>query len=909
MASFSRPIRHLLGGSFLALLLMLPVMVPQVSAQTGEQDEVMMLEEVTVIGTRQLGRSAADLPVPVDIIENKSLLRQGNARMDSVLQRVIPSLNVNQQPISDEASFVRPINLRGLPPDSTLVLVNGKRRHRSSVISFLSVGGASQGAHGVDVSTIPAIALKRVEVLRDGASAQYGSDAIAGVVNFVLDDSREGLTLDGRWGQFYEGDGNTFTLMGNWGIPVTNAGFVNLSMEYREADPTSRSVQRGDAQSLVDAGHPDVRNPVIIWGAPRFHYDAKFFGNAGYELGGGREVYAFGNYAQRKVEGGFYYRNPFTREGVFMDPGDDSDSKDDDTLLIADLSSNGMQGNCGSKMTRSPFTEDGFNSTLYGDAWNALSSVSGDCYSLATNLRRGGFTPQFGATLTDWSAVVGTRGELYDGWHYDVSAVFGQHTTEFFMENTINPQLLGMRDEIPTSYKPGSYMETDRTFNIDLSRPFETGMFASPLNVAFGAQYRTEEFEVGAGGENSWHRDREQCVGDDACTNLSEQGFGIGSNGFTGFHPDTAGKADRGSYGLYLDLETDVRDDLLAGVAVRYENIEQFGDTLNGKVSARYQLMKNLAVRGSVNTGFRVPTVGQASIRKVTTSFAGGRLNDELTVPSDDPAAIQKGAVPLEPETSVNLTAGAVMNLAGVNVTADYFNITLRDRIAITSPSALTQRDKDILEDQGVGDAQALSSVKFYANGFTSRTQGIDVVAERSVRQFGGVTHFTFAGNWTQTRIRDIRQYEVTECGDTGCENVTKPAITPTRKKSLEQNIPQLRAIFTANHLVGPWRFMGGMRYYGTFFEAHTDPNDSASDMIYGKDRWLFDAEVAYTFDNMVSGTKNKLTLLVGAQNLFNAYPSDNPVASSSGAAYPLTSPFGFNGGFYYFRGIWEFDI
>ena len=899
MASFERTTRHLAYGSVVAALLVLPVAAPHAVAQGGEEEEIAVLEEVTVVGTRQLGRSAADLPVPVDVIKSQDLLRQGNTRMDAMLARLIPSYNLNQQAGSDEATFVRPANMRGLPPDSTLVLVNGKRRHRSSVIAFLAAGGTARGAHGVDVSTIPAIALKRVEVLRDGASAQYGSDAIAGVINFVLKDKREGLTLDGRWGEFYKGDGDTFTLMGNWGLPVTGSGFVNLSMEYREADPTSRSVQRWDAQHLIDAGQPGVRTPaVVIEGAPRFHYDAKFFGNGGYDLGNGREVYAFGNYAQRKVEIGFNYRNPFTRNGVFKHPATG-------TLLVADLSDTGNAG-CG-PAPNTPFTDEGFDTGLYQEGVNYLDRLPAHCYSL-TDKFPGGFTPQYGATLTDWSTVFGTRGELSAGWHYDVSAVFGQHTTEFYMENTVNPQLVYRGNAIPTFYEPGSYRETDRIFNVDLSRPFETDVLASPLNVALGMQYRTEEFEVGAGDENSWYIHRPECVEDENCTNLSEQGFGIGSNGFTGFHPDNTGTADRGSYGVYLDLEADVLDDLFSEVAVRYEDIEQFGDTLNGKIAARYQLTDRLAVRGSVNTGFRVPTVGQASIRKVVTTVSEGSLKDELTVPTDDPAARLKGARPLEPETSVNLTAGTVLDVAGFDVTIDYFNIELKDRIAQTSPSALTSEDKNVLESMGVRDAQALSSVKFYANAFTSKTQGIDVVAERHVEQFGGVTHFTFAGNWTVTRIDDIRQYEVTKCEGDDCQSVSTAAITPTRKRSLERNIPKLRFVLTANHLVGPWRFMGGLRYYGRFFEAHTNPNSAASAMLYPSDRWLVDAEVAYTFDN-VAQMNNRLTFILGAQNLLNTYPSENPVASRTGSPYPLTSPFGFNGGFYYFRGIWEFDI
>ena len=304
------------------VLCLLAIPTQQSLAQeAGDQDtDVVKLEEVVVVGSRVPTRSAHDSPVPVDVIEGKSFRNYGVRDMDSLLRATVPSYNVNQQPISDAATLVRPANLRGLPPDSTLILINGKRRHRSSVI-ILS-GRVSGGAHAADLAAIPPIALKRVEVLRDGAAAQYGSDAIAGVMNFVLKDAPDSGTVETRWGQFYEGDGASRNIAGNLGIPLplpfVQSGFANLSFEYGASDPTVRSVQHPGAQALIDAGNTHVRQPYAqIWGAPEFHYDYKLFGNLGLKLNSNAELYGWGNYSQRKIEGGFFYRNPNTRSGVF----------------------------------------------------------------------------------------------------------------------------------------------------------------------------------------------------------------------------------------------------------------------------------------------------------------------------------------------------------------------------------------------------------------------------------------------------------------------------------------------------------------------------------------------------------------------------------------------------------------
>ena len=273
------------------------------------------IEKIAVVGTRSAPRSIGDSPVPVDIIGSEEIEKSGNTDMLEILKGTVPSLNVHSNPISDAATLVRPMNLRGLSADSTLILLNGKRHHRSSVITLLG-GGINDGAQGPDISVIPSIALKQVEVLRDGAAAQYGSDAIAGVVNFQLKDSSDGGSIEVKHGEYYEGDGTSTQIAGNIGLPLTEQGFANFSFQLKNADATSRSVQRPDAAAFGEAGLP-VDDPAQVWGSPEIKDDLTLFANLGLELDENSEAYLFGNYSKRDARGGFYYRNPNNRPGVF----------------------------------------------------------------------------------------------------------------------------------------------------------------------------------------------------------------------------------------------------------------------------------------------------------------------------------------------------------------------------------------------------------------------------------------------------------------------------------------------------------------------------------------------------------------------------------------------------------------
>ncbi len=833
-----------------------------------QSEEVVELGDLQVVGSRVAGRSAQESLVPVDIIRGEDLQTYGIRDMDSLLSATVPSYNVDQQPISDAATFVRPANLRGLSPDSTLVLVNGKRRHRASVISFSD--GSNYGTQGADLSTIPAIALEQVEVLRDGAAAQYGSDAIAGVLNFKLREDTEGLEVQTSYGQTYHGDGDKVQVAANLGVPLTEQGFANFSFEFMNADETSRSVQRRDAQGLIAAGNEHVRRPAAqIWGAPEIRYDYKFFGNLGLDLDNlNARLYAFGNYAERKVEGGFFFRNPNTRAGVFRgDPLADGTP----TIRVADLSGTG-QG-CPAVPTNPAADYSNVN-------------LPDHCFMFNERFP-GGFTPRFGGYVTDWSIAFGMRGELeglegayalLNGWAYDASASFGYNRIDFFIYNTINPQLAAMRTSIPTSYTPGGNTQFERTFNLDISRPLDIDLFYSALHLAFGFEYHMEEYEQKVGGENSWYINQE--------LDLAGQGFGIGSNGFTGYRPDSAGEWERNNYALYMDLEAEVIESLTLGIAGRYENFDgDIGESVNGKASARWQLIEALALRGSVSSGFRAPTPGQSNIRKVNTTFTEAGLVDQGIFPSHHPVAAFFGGMPLDPEKSVNYSVGTVVSLGALDVTVDYYRIKIQDRIGLTRDFKVDPGQRAAFNRLSP-DAGSITSVRYFTNAFDTTVHGVDVVGTYPLESFAGSTLFTLVGNWNDLQV-DSR-------------NV--PVVDDKQVRQMEDGLPKFRFSLMADHSWGAWRFLARLHFYDDFFEAH---GNSASRPILAGERWLTDVEASYTFQSLPY--LEALTLALGAENLFDQYPRRNKHARDLGAKYPESSPYGFNGGFYYLRAGFEF--
>ena len=826
------------------------ITLPTIPSILSAADEI---EEVVAVGSRRDARSVGDSPAPVDVISAADIKNQGGTDMDYMIRTLVPSFNVNTQPISDAATLIRPANLRGLPPDNMLVLVNGKRRHRGSVISFLG-GGIADGAQGPDISALPSIALKKVEVLRDGAAAQYGSDAIAGILNFVLNDSSEGTRLEIRQGEYSEGDGETWRIAANVGMPFTDDGYANFSMELQETDPTARSSQRGDAASLKAAGvpvweHPFGNGEAQVWGSPKVSDDYKFIANIGLDLTESSKFYMFANYAEKNVLGGFFFRNPNNRTGVY-DNGSDF-------RLIADAG----EAAGGARTCAANGTVDATAGNLVGAALAAYTNDA-NCF-VFNELFPGGFTPSFGGDVTDWSIASGVSGTMESGTDYDISAHIGENRSDFFIMNTVNPSL---GPQSPTEFNPGSYIQLEKNLNIDFVRSIPMQSF--DLSFAYGFEWREEQFEIVNGDVASF-----------TTGPYFTQGFGIGSNGFAGFTPDIAGVWDQQNYAIYLDFEGDVTENLVLGLATRFEDFDTFGTTTNTKFSALYRATDNLKFRTTVSTGFRAPTPGQSNVSNVTTASVSGtgELVQQGTLSPTNPISVSAGGASLQPEESDNLSFGMVWDVTdALNVTIDAYNIEITDRIALTGNFSLSDAQRAVLVANKVPGASDMGTFRFFANDFDTTTEGIDVVATYSAEMMGGVTDFTFVYNETETEVDK------------------STLISASRISALEALLPESRWNLSAVHNIGDWTILARYMYVGESDYYSGVLASGAADITKLDDQSQLDLEFTRDFGNY------QITL--GAENITDDYPEKGTCVTCCGADYPEFAPLGFMGAFYYLR-------
>jgi len=841
--------------------------------ETDTATKEQKIEKIAVVGSRSAPRSIGDSPVPVDIIGGDELVKSGSSDMLNMITTTVPSLNVHSNPISDAATLVRPANLRGLSADSTLILTNGKRRHKASVIAFLG-GGINDGAQGADISVIPGIALKQVEILRDGAAAQYGSDAIAGVINFVLKDAADGGSFEVKRGEYYEGDGTSTEYAANIGMPLTDNGFVNVSAQYKNSDATSRSVQRPDALGFIAAGNNSIAPITQVWGSPEIKDDFTIFVNSGLDLGNGGEAYMFGNYSERDVIGGFYYRNPHNRPGVFSNDGGE-------TLLVAQLDPNiacpTVNITTGNVLTQADYA-------LIADQNTAVGQ---NCFAF-NELFPGGFTPTFGGNVTDTALAIGTKGEFKEGWFedimYDFSGSVGRNESTYKMTNTVNASL---GPESPTEFNPGKYIQLEKTFSADFVKFVPAGLYED-LTVAFGAQWTEESFEVVAGDVASF-----------AVGPYVDQGFSIGSNGFPGFKPEDAGVYTRRNYAAYVDMEAEVTEALLLGLALRYEDYDTFGDTTNYKLTGQYRLNDDWALRASTSSGFRAPTVGQSNVSNVQTNLESGVLVDSALLPPTNPISLQLGGKELTPEESTSYAMGLVYSGNNVFVTLDYYNIEVTDRISQSSKINLTDTDRDALRAAGVRNVDSIQQVSFFTNDFDTTTQGIDLVANYAMDILNGRGTFSLAYNWNETKVDRI---------STPPEG--RPAITgPDKVSRLENDLPNHRATLSWNQSWDDWSFFARANYYGEYQGVHVDwvgSADSPGTEVNAAAKVTIDAEVSYYITD-------NLMLSAGAQNLFDAEPEKLNLAAAGepnnafGGKYYETSPMGINGGYYYVRASYKF--
>ena len=817
------------------------------AADIGE--EPILLAPVVVVGSRSRPRSVTESPSPIDAISFQDVISQGPRTLDYQLRTLVPSFNVATHPISDAATLVRPASLRNLAHDHTLVLVNGKRRHRSSVIAWFA--GVTDGAQGPDISTIPSIALQQAEVLRDGASAQYGSDAIAGVINFQLKDAREGGSLELNTGTYRAGDGDTYQIAGNVGLPLFDDGFANLSLEYGRADPTDRSVQRVDAAALIAAGNTAVRDPAQIWGNPTIDDEVKLFANVGVPFSDLLEVYGYASYADKKVTEGFYFRNPNNRENVYsLDGGE--------TLLIADVldAQDGTadgSANCPTVRVANDVPDPGALSQVFADP---------NCFSFQ-EIAPGGFTPRFGGVVTEMSIVSGLRRTSENGLTWDASANYGVHESDFFIHNTVNASY---GPNTPRDFDPGLYQQEEVSLNLDASYA------ATDLaNIAAGAEWRDERFMIGAGGRPSWE------VGPYAA-----QGFVSGSNGFPGFPDYTAGTWSRSSTALYGDVELrDPGERWTVGGALRFEHFDVFGNTLNGKLSGRYGLTGAISVRGGISTGFRAPTPGQQNTLNVQTTIDPETLQlvDSANVPSTFRAAELKGGQPLEPEKSINTTVGVVVDTGFFTLTADYFRVDIDNRLALSQTFTLADDERALLLSEGITSAGTLKFFRFFVNDFSSRNQGLDLVSTYRPLALGGNTLLSLTLNYTHTALTEESQL-----------------LTPGDVLGLERGVPRIRWNVAVDQELGRVGMLARLNYYGSWAD-HFDARfvrGIDSPMLEG--RYIVDLEAS-------ARVSSGLTLAFGGQNVFNTFSERMDLfADIFGLPYSQFTPWGLSGGYYYAR-------
>lgn len=679
------------------LLLTPSIAFAQMAPSPSDQSSGMAedTDQIVVIGTRRKGRTDTQSVVPIDVIQPEMIDSTGYSDLNDVLRTLVPAFNVRRLPLNDGSSFVRPATLRSSPADHVLLLMNGKRRHRSATVQIGTGHPTTSGSQGQDFNVIPPIALRSIEVLRDGASAQYGSDAIAGVINLSLKDSDEGGAINTEIGQHFDGGGQTFDLQGNIGLPLTKFGFVNLSAQYITQTKTERVGTHLGAQGLRDMGVANVPDEAGATGDPQ--YEAiKTAWNAGLDLGDGLGAYAFGNYMESESEVGFSYRQS-------MDAG-------------------GLGGH-------STFADSAFDET----------AAHPEVFDLTAQYP-GGYIPQFGGDQTDFSSVIGVRQEENDLFGWDASFRWGNNKIEYSLWNTINASL-GV--DSPTSFKPGSLAQREYELNFEAFKSIPVEAFASDVLIFGGITYRDEQYTIEAGDRASY-----------AAGPLID--LPVGANGFQGYSPDVAGAFSASNYAGYIETEADVTDQWTISGALRYEDYEAFGDNLSYKVASRFDFTDVFAVRGAVSSGFRAPAAGQLFGTSQTSQLAanGDFILDAVLVPGSEAAQVF-GSDALTPETSNNLSAGVVFTLDNLTATLDFYQIDVDNRLLLSDQTFTTPEQRAQLAAIGYTNGQNVQTVRFFQNKLDTRVRGADFVGTYA-KDWGNnsSTDFSLAVSYNEQILR-----------------------------------------------------------------------------------------------------------------------------------------------------------
>jgi iron complex outermembrane recepter protein len=814
--------------------LLLLLAQPAGAQQAGEE----VVEQVVVTGTRVANRSALQTAVPVDVVSGEQLQNIGVAEVSQALSVSVPSFNYPRPGLADGTDTIRPATLRGLAPDQVLVLVNGKRRHQASLVNVNNTIG--RGSTAVDLNTVPAGIIQSVEVLRDGASAQYGSDAIAGVINLRLRNATEGGDVGMTYGwrdTSYEtitgtplgsaqwsaprvlerdrSDGETLTVSAWKGLPLGQSGSLTIAAQYKDQEHTERSGWDFRQQYPLVGGAFDPRelsfNRFNGWyGEPQLD-EKTLFANAEYEVTSEATLYGWASWQDRDVTSAGFYRP----------------ARDDRNVI-----------------------------QIYPD----------------------GFLPLISPEVTDLSAAAGVRWQL-GGWDMDSSFTYGRNEMDFTIEHTLN-RSLGPSSK--TTFDAGGFESDQLVLNVSGVLPVTVSALASPLNVAIGLEARREGYSIHAGEPDSYRNGGVRLPNGNPTQS--------GSQVFPGFRPANATDEHRTAVGLYVDLEANVTEQLLASVALRGESYSDFGENLAGKLALRYDFTESFALRASIQNGFKAPSLQQQYFATTSTNFINGVPFDITTFPVSDPVAIALGAQPLDAEESLNYSLGAVARLGELTLTVDAYHIEIDDRIVLSEN--LTQDNvRDYLTSQGfIG----IGGGRFFINGVDTETEGLDVVLSYPLAtERAGEFDFTLTANFNST--------DVTRVPATPQLSALNPAPVLFSRLNIlnfEKGTPKDKYTANVNWSMDRWSATLRATRYGEVLSPDLNP---ALDFTIGAATLIdLEARLALT---------SNIRVAVGADNLTDEYPDPLPpqVNTTGTTAYSNYSAFGRSGRFVYGKLTYSF--